>query len=350
MITRKSKLIISMVLAIAASCNEPETVVTNIVHADGTVTRRIEMKNFENKFEVSDLQVPFDSTWTITDSLEISREGDTIWVKRAEKLFSGVDEINLSYLADSGANKEIKRHAEFSRKFRWFNTEYRFSEIIDKKMSYGYPVKNFLSEDELKWFYSPGSFTDEKLNGADSLRFRAFNDTVDKKIEEWYVKSLVSEWIGEFTKLTGDSADNGMGFEALKQREDEFAAIVLTNSEHFDSLWVEGALFREFIGEANAIRYKTEADSASVLAADHFWVSFSDYTLRTVMPGKLTGTNGFADSSGVLLWPVSSDYFLTEQYEMFSESKVSNLWAWICSGIFVLFVGLGIIIRKKGKG
>ena len=91
-----------MVLAIAASCNEPETVVTNIVHADGTVTRRIEMKNFENKFEVSDLQVPFDSTWTITDSLEISREGDTIWVKRAEKLFSGVDEINLSYLGIPG--------------------------------------------------------------------------------------------------------------------------------------------------------------------------------------------------------------------------------------------------------
>ncbi len=88
-----------MVLAGVASCNEPETVVTNIVHPDGTVLRRIEMKKLENKFEVSDLQVPFDSTWTITDSLEINMEGDTIWIKRDEKLFSDVEEINRTYLS-----------------------------------------------------------------------------------------------------------------------------------------------------------------------------------------------------------------------------------------------------------
>jgi len=350
MISRKLKLIISMVLAGVASCNEPETVVTNIVHPDGTVLRRIEMKNLENKFEVSDLQVPFDSTWTITDSLEINMEGDTIWIKRAEKLFSDVEEINRTYLSDSGANKDIKRHAEFRKKFRWFNTEYRFSEIIDKKMSYGYPVKNFLSGDELNWFYSPASLIDEKLNGADSLRLRAFDDTVDKKIEKWYLKSLVSEWIGEFARLTGDAEEDGISVEALKQREDEFTAILEKDFDHFDSLWAEGTLLREFIGDANAVRYKTEADSAAELAADHFWVSFKDFTSRTIMPGKLTETNGFVDSSGVLLWPVRSDFFLTEQYEMFSESKVSNLWAWISSGLFVLFVGLGILIHKKGKG
>ncbi len=42
------------------------------------------------------------------------------------------------------------------------------------------------------------------------------------------------------------------------------------------------------------------------------------------MPGKLIGTNGFIDSSQVLLWPVKSDYFITEQYEMWAESKIPN--------------------------
>lgn len=350
MISRKLKFVISMVLVIAASCNLPETIVTNVIHRDGTVLRRIEMKNSENTFEVSDLQVPFDSTWTITDSLEINIEGDTIWVRRAEKLFSDIEEINRTYLSDSGANKNIERHAEFRKKFRWFNTEYRFTEIIDKQMLYGYPVDNFLNQDELDWFYSPASLTDEKLNGADSLKFRAFNDTVDKKIEKWYLKNLVSEWIGEFTRLTGDAGEIGMSQEALKQREDEFAATIEKNSENFDSLWAEGALLREFIGDANAVRFKTEADSAAEWATDRFWVSFKEYTLRTIMPGKLTETSGFVDSSGILLWPVRSDFFLTEQYEMYSESKVLNKWAWVISGLFVVFVGIGIIIRKKGKG
>jgi hypothetical protein len=347
---RNLKLVISMVLVIAASCNEPETIVTNIVHSDGSVTRRIEMKNLENKFELSDLQVPFDSTWTIRDSLEIDTDGDTIWVKRAEKRFASVDEINITYQSDSGANREIKRHAEFRKRFKWFTTEYRFSEVIDKKMSYGYPVDNFLNQDELNWFYSPASLTDEKLNGADSLKFREFSDSVDKKIVKWYLKNLVSVWIGEFTWLTGDAGENEMSQEALKQREDEFAATIEKNSENFDSLWAEGALLREFIGDANAVRFKTEADSAAEWATDRFWVSFKDYTLRTIMPGKLTETNGFVDSSGILLWPVRSDFFLTEQYEMYSQSKVLNKWAWVISGIFVVFVGIGIIIRKKGKG
>jgi hypothetical protein len=68
------------------------------------------------------------------------------------------------------------------------------------------------------------------------------------------------------------------------------------------------------------------------------------------MPGKLTGTNGYIDSAGILLWPVDSDYFLTEQYKMQAESKIPNKWAWIVSGLFLLFVFTGIILKKKRKG
>jgi len=68
------------------------------------------------------------------------------------------------------------------------------------------------------------------------------------------------------------------------------------------------------------------------------------------MPGKVIGTNGFIDSSQVLLWPVKSDFFITEQYEMWAESKVPNLWAWILSGLFIVFVITGLAIRIKKKG
>jgi len=347
---RKLKLVISLALLMAASCDEPETIVTNIVHSDGSVTRRIEMKNLENKFKVSDLQVPFDSTWIIRDSLEISEKGDTTWVKRAEKLFTSVGDINKEYAADSGANKDVVRHTEFGKKFKWFNSEYNFSEIIDKKMKYGYPVADFLNPEELKWFYSPDNLTEEKKNGPDSLKFRAFIDTIDKKTERWMMKCLVSEWIGEFAALTGGKADNDMTQEALKLREDEFAEIVQRSGDKLDSLWSNGTLLREFIGEANALKYKTEADTAASIATERFWVNFKPYTVRTIMPGKVTATNGFIDSSGILLWPVKSDFFLTEPYKMQAESKTPNRWAWIVSGLFLLFVVTGIIIKKKRKG
>jgi hypothetical protein len=348
---RKSlKIIVTFIFAMIVSCDEPVTVVTNIVHPDGSVTRRIEMKNTENKFKV--YQVPFDDTWIVKDSLEFDKKGDTTWVKRAEKLFKDVNEINSCYMADTGINKTASRRAEFSRKFRWFNTEYRFAEKIDKKMIYGYPVSDFLNPEELSWFYAPASVTDEKKEGSDSLKFRALADTVSKKTDKWAYKDLVSEWIGTFSKLAERKAEKDMSFEALKAREDEFVKIVEGGSDKIDSLWKTGTLLKEFIGEANALKYKTEADSAIEIVAENCFFDFKDYTHKIIMPGKVIGTNGFMDSTNILMWPVKSDYFLTQQYEMWAESKVPNIWAWIVSGAFLLFVMAGIlyrIIKKRLK-
>ena len=346
---RKSlKMVVFFILAMIVSCDEPETVVTNIVHPDGSVTRKIEMKNLENKFKVH--QVPFDKTWIVRDSIEINKKGDTTWVKRAEKLFKDVNEINSCYLADTGVNKTASRKVEFRKRFKWFNTEYRFAEIVDKKIIYGYPVSDFLNPEELTWFYAPDNVNDEKKQGSDSLKYKALSDTVSKKTERWLLKDLVSEWISAFSKLAGRKAGNDMTFEALKAREDEFIKIAEASGDKMDSLWTNGILLKKFIGEANALKYKVDADSAIKIATDNIFFDFKEYTDRIIMPGKVIGTNGFIDSTNTLMWRVKSDYFISQQYEMWAESKTSNKWAWVVSGAFLLFVITGIIYRMVKKG
>lgn len=343
---RKSvKAVISFLIIMTASCGEPETTVTDIVHSDGSVTRKIEMATFDNVFNISAVQVPYDSTWIISDSLEISDKGDTTYIRRAEKLFASVSDINKDYLTDSTLNKDVRRSAEFRRTFKWFNTEYRYAQIVEKTMTFGYPVTGFLNEEELAWFYSPDNITGEKLNSADSLRYRALRDTINNKTENWRMRCLVSEWIGEFSELAGSKAEGDMTFNALKAREDEFIRIINEGTEHFDSLWTNGIMLKQFIGEDNAGRYQVEADSALNIVTNHLFVDFSQYTQRIIMPGEIIGTNGFIDSAKILIWPVISDYFLTEPYIMYAESKIPNRWAWIVSGIFLLFVMAGIIFR-----
>jgi hypothetical protein len=351
---RAFKLILSFILITIVSCNEPETVVTNYVHPDGSVTRKIEMKshegNVKKRYKTSDMKVPFDSSWSVKDSCEIDKKGDTTWVRRVEKLFKSVDEINLTYKSDSGADKQFLRNAGFKKKFKWFNNEFRFSERIDKRFSFGYPVKNFLNNEELLYFYSPESLKQEKKNGPDSLKFRILSDSIDHKTDRWTYKNLVSEWIGEFSKLADGKAGNDLSYKSLKVREDEFVKIVNKNENKFDSLWANGFLLREFIGDANALKYRTQADSALTIVTKNFMMNFEEYSIRIVMPGKLIGTNGFIDSSHVLLWPVKSDYFMTEPYEMWAESKIPNTWAWIVSGCFLAFVLTGVILRVIKKG
>jgi len=314
------------------------------------VTRKIEMRREKGDFDINDIQVPLDSTWVISESLEISDKDDTTWIKKAEKFFRNTDELNLAYKADTGCNSHLNRHAEFQKNFRWFNTIYRFSETVGKRLRFGYPLSDFMTKEELLWFYSPENFTSSKMNGPDSLINKSLSDSVEKRQEEWLFRSLVSEWTGEFRERIGQKTDGTISSDTIKKWEDNFIRMIKTHDKDFDSLWKSGFILTEVIGEQAAAKYKAEADSAISIVEDKTLIQFTFYSVKAVMPGRLISSNGFADSSNAVLWPVSDDYFLTENYEMWAESKEPNIWAWIISGIFVIFVITGLIIRKRKRG
>jgi hypothetical protein len=216
------KLVVAFAIILIVSCNEPETVVTNIVHTDGSVTRRLEMKSTEKdkskRFKLSDLQVQYDNTWTVKDSSVARDKGDTLWVRTAEKLFKNVEEINLAYKSDSGPDNVVRRHAEFKKSFRWFNTEYRFSEILDKKLLYGYPLKDYLNSEELVYYYSPDGLKEAKKTSPDSLKYKILDDSISHKTDQWLAKNIASEWIEEFTRLTKDKGTDIKEFAKIKRR------------------------------------------------------------------------------------------------------------------------------------
>lgn len=343
---RKSfKLIILMVLMLVVSCGEPETVVTNVISRDGSVTRRIEMRH-NKKLPDSSQQVPFDSTWSIKDTLEINEKGDTTWIKTAIKLFKDTDEINLSYLTDSGDNKEIIRISSFTKKFKWFNTIIRFSEKVDQSLLYGYPLEQFLSKEEIEYYYLPESITSGYLNGPDSTKYKMLGDSSEANAMTCMWTGVVSEWIEEFTRLTAGKTGAELSREVLKLREKEIVEKI-ENEEPDDS-----TLISFFLGENDYKAFRIEADSSTEIVNQRLErnISFNVYSVKFSMPGEVVRTNGYVDKSGELLWPVSSVFFLSQPYEMWAESKVTNLWAWVISGLFLVFVFTGLVIRKKKKG
>jgi hypothetical protein len=340
------KIIVSLFVLFFISCDGPETEVTNIVHSDGSVTRKIEMRNKKKEFKPSRFRIPFDSTWTIMDTIKIGKKNDTVWIKTAEKLFRNVEEINNGYQTDIGANRQIPRSVEFRKKFKWFITEVRFSENIGKTLLYGYPIKDYLTQEELEFYYLPDSISDEKINGPDSTRFKLMNDSIKRKTESWVWSCLVSEWIEELIELTAGKSENDLPREFLKNREKDLVKLNRTKSEKSDS-----AIIIDLIGEKNYNKYKTEVDSASAIINSRFEasVSFQYYSVRIVMPGKVIGTNGYIKKNGELIWPVKSEFFITQSYQMWAVSKVVNRWAWVVSGLFALFVISGIIFRITKK-
>jgi hypothetical protein len=348
--SKNLKLIVPIILIMIFSCDEPETVVTNIIHKDGSITRFVEMRSNKKNFRQSEIQVPVDSSWSIKDSCIISEKGDTTWIRTAKKHFADIKGINIDYKNDSSCNRMAVRSVSLKKDFRWFNTIYRFSEKIDKNLSNGYPVAGFLNSEELQWFYTPWNDQEAKRDGIDSVKYRALSDSVNSRTNEWFFNSIVSEWIHDFSGQIYQKDRMVLAEDTLKIWENRMLQILKTSEKDFDSLWKSGFALEAAVGKDYAVKYRIEADSSLELAEGKIDLTFKQYNMRFSMPGKLIGSNGYADSSKILLWSVNSDYFFTEDYEMWAESRVPNSWAWIVSGVFVLFVLTGVIMRRNKKG
>ncbi len=344
------KMIVSIMLVIIVSCDEPETVVTNIINKDGSITRQVVMRSAKNNFNQSEIQIPVDSSWAIKDSCIISEKGDTTWIRTAEKHFTDIKELNYEYVNDSSCNRMAKRSAYLKTNFKWFNTIYRFSEKIDKNLSNGYPVSGFFNDEELQWFYTPWKDQEAKRDGIDSVRYRVLSDSVNKRTNEWLFNSIVSEWVHEFSAQIYRKDGKVISEDTLKIWENRMLQLLKKSEEDFDSLWKYGFALETSVSKHYAEKYRIEADSSLELVEEKIVLPFKLYDMRFIMPGKLIGSNGFVDSSKILSWSVYSDYFFTEDYEMWAESKVPNFRAWVVSGVFVLFVITGLVIRKRKGG
>ncbi len=385
---RKVKITLTLLSMILLFSCDYKTHVINTVHKDGSVTRKVIMKNSEKKFEPDKYRVPVDSTWQTQIDIDINEKGDTSWILTAEKHFANVEEINEEYINDKGSNQDLERKAYFSKSFKWFTTVFRYSETINKFMTVTCPASDFLSDEELKFFYLPGNVKSELKNGIDSLKYEALSDTVDTKSEIWLWTSIVRQWIDIFYDLFGDHPDLSIDKEEMLSKEsafakqfidyeksekekDEEALQIILNEEDEEIVDVPEEkteqkvkdeepddielVVTSVLGKKFYFTFKTEIDSAmSVLETmTEPFFSADNYDMEIRMPGRIIASNGYAntdpdsENSDGILWTVQEDYFLTQQYEMWAESRVNNYWTWIISALFILFVAAGFMIRSK---
>ena len=369
------------------SCNY-ETYVINTVHKDGSVTRKVIMKNSEEKFEPGKYRVPVDSTWQTKIDTEVNEAGDTSWILTAEKYFASVEDINDEYINDQGSNQYLVRKAHFSKSFKWFTTRFRYSETIDKFMTIACPVSDYLSDEEIKFFYLPGNVRTELKNGSDSLKYEVLSDTIDTKSEIWMWTSFVRQWIEIFYDLFGDHPDLSIDkkemlskesdfvkqlidYDKSEKEKDEEALQTILNAEDEETVDVPEEkieqevkdeepddielLITSMLGKKFYSSFKTEIDSAMSVLETMIkpFISVDNYDIEIRMPGNIIASNGYvntdpdSENSGGILWTVKGEYFLTQQYEMWAESQISNYWTWIISVLFILFVVTGFVIRSK---
>ena len=333
---------LAILFLLMVSCGGPDALVVNVVNSDGSVDRKVILTYHEDDFDLAECQVPVDSTWSLDKKMEVSEKGDTTWTLTAEKHFDSVEQINSDYLSHQGPNKRMMREAHFKRRFKWFNTVYRFEENIEAAL-HGIPPSEYFSPGELKYFYMPDSMIGELLNGEDSTNIQVQLDSLEKKEEAWYADCLLRGALFEIGSLnrtgTFTEIDTSALWNNMEKMRELIPSIGDNNREIFDTVF----------GKSFYNKHSVLIDSALSITEDKFNIAFEadDYLVQYVMPGSLIATNGYIDTESKVLWKVDGDTILASDYLMWAESKVSNRWAWIVSFLFVIFVGIGLFRKRK---
>ena len=327
---------ITIIMLLLFSCDWSQTVVTSYIHRDGSVTRKVTMKSGSETINHSDYRVPVDSSWSFSDTIEVE-DNDTIRILTAVKDFSSVAEINKAYDSDSGSNKHLKRHAGFTKKFRWFYTYYYYTEGISKLLSVDVIPEDYLKGAGMEIFYHPEILTDSMLESADSLLYKEQKNKADSAEEIYVFTALFEEWISDYILLSHDSS--------VVAQKDSLIAQFDRDVTHKDSMIIS------VLGVDYYQKNKTDIDSSFILFEEKLGriMASEYYTCEFVMPGKIISTNGFVDKTGKISWPVDSKYFLTRDYRMFAESRSNNIWIWLVSAGILLLLSLLIARRRKTK-
>jgi hypothetical protein len=246
-----------------------------------------------------------------------------------------VDEINEEYRKDLGTNRGLHRYANFSKKFKWFTTNFRYSETIERSLTIDCPISDFISDDVLHYFYLPGTVQADLRNGTESLRIIEMENIINEEVMHWFFTSEIRQWIEIFYTLYENSPDLTMNREQMNSLEWQFVKhLIDDDSDRAPDEYISDSLFT----------------SVLLHEMDRSCLSASDYDMEIRMPGKIIASNGYAetepgiDNKGGILWSVDPAYFLTQTYEMWVESKVNNYAVWIISALFILFVITGFVI------
>lgn len=341
-------------LTLLCGCPDRKSVTTKI-NRDGSCSRSIgsfDPRDFKGIDSVlHNLPIPVDMSWnleTINDSTAVLR-----------KDFTSVGALNASYARDESKLKMYKRNMELTKKFRWFHTVFHYRETYEGILT-EIPLMNYMSKAEAETFKMDNQEDHPLFIGLDSKARKSLIDNIEERFGLWLHANMYSMIVDDIINvadslkmLDKNSINNKALKDSVQYQIDKLEKQIITFDFSDDQL--------DLISLVNLMAHELDLDSIAkrnigrIYNEDFFEERYEDklfagitddYGNRLIMPGLLIDTNAESLKGDTLKWNVDLIKFIDSDYEMFAESKVTNYWAYVLSGLIIL---IAVIIPIIGK-
>ncbi len=261
--------------------------------------------------------------------------------------FERVEDMN-GFPALQIYGKPIKSDATLDRNFKWFYTDYIFTETFRGwEDSFNIHITDYISQDEASFWFTgypelPKGITGKELDYLGDLSCN---------VEHWAFDVVWDIYFQTIAQYYDQIQNPPVDRETFLSMRDS----VMT------SAYEEDLEFWGGVGENNALKYLdrffntkvftetdiSEADSYSeALWYQSLGLSGLKVSYNLRMPGKVIDAGRGQVEDGVIQYRFCGDYLTIGDYTFTATSRCVNVWAFILSGL-ILIIAVGSFFIKR---
>lgn len=369
------KIIVTMTLVlIMASCKNKEDRMLTVINADGTCSREytfhstqqwlsippeedydsIVDKTWERSWSVlgaDSVHYPVPLTEALLDSMQaqdLSKPLGNMLMVHVKKDYKSVEEMSAqiyrveqSHLAKV---EGIKASSQLEKHFKWFYTDYTFTETFANEDSTLFPVplSQFLSADTASFWFTGQPDLKRSLSGAE---MKEMLDGIEKKVSQW----SNANWFVEICKVISDHYDKVKNPPVSKER---FISICdslvmlpcVLNPKDSESV-EEGFDLLHDVFQSDVYTEFLQSYEGGLGQYGGLLSFGNNYDL--VMPGRVLDA-GMGEYDGeVIHYRLGGERMIPGDYTITATSRVTNVWAFIVTILVVLLAIGSFFYRRK---
>lgn len=349
---KKYLLLSTILLTALTACESGHIDMNTIIHADGTCRREICFKadsvalaNGSINAHSNVLDILNDNSWTY----EVQ---DTSWVK-AYRDFSSPDEM-AEAMPLQVAGQQVKSKAKLEKQFRWFYTDYIYTETFESiAPTFVIPLTNYMEKD-MADFWLTG--TPDVMKGYSGLEMKDYLDSMEDAYMHFVNANILNDLMDVLAEHYNDITKAPVSkeeFLASKSELIEQADKMSTDVLNFEP---EKLLAETFKTEAYNQALKDDpVISEAWEQRQNVYVSLLmlDVDYQLTMPGGIIeiykcGDGVFRD--GELHYRLNGMRLLAPCYTIKATSSGKNNWAlYLSLAIILLAIGLCIYMVFRGR-
>ena len=370
------KIIAAMTLVlIMASCKNKDDRMLTVINADGTCSREytfhstqqwlsippeedydsIVDKTWERSWSVlgaDSVRYPVPLTEALLDSMQaqdLSKPLGNMLMVHVKKDYKSVEEMSAQIYRAERSHlvkvEGIKASGQLEKHFKWFYTDYTFTETFANEDStlFPIPLSQFLSADTASFWFAGQPDLTRSLSGAE---MKEMLDGIEKKVSQW----SNANWFVEICKVISDHYDKVKNPPVSKERFISICdSLVMLPCvlDPKDSESVEEGVF-DLLHDVFQSDVYTEflRSYEGGLGQYGGLLSFgNNYDL--VMPGRVLDA-GMGEYDGeVIHYRLGGERMIPGDYTITATSRVTNVWAFIVTILVVLLAIGSFFYRRK---